>query len=818
MNQLIIYEYVLKAVTLALALWLGLHVNNLSGFMLYLMLPLAGLLTSIMLGARNKRRVSSQNPSKPNLLVRIVCSTLERPFPNIFCFLMGFTIVSGCLSLWLQSIRFWHVLIDIAIGGLIGWTQFAFLQHIRLPAWSKLTAVIIVAASIGLCLHWTGKLTGQPEPSLWSGLAMLLCTPALFVMVSIGHSDETEWELSLVGLVFGLALWLALPETVRILAVVLPILLLVLYIKQYLPTWLAFKHTLCGLSSLNDGNPREAILQLRTAMRHAPNYREAQSVLWQVHRQIQPKELQQQPQLLALLDFELCLQRVRSLLLQSNAPSADQLQEALQLLTLILDQRPHWQPIVYYWRAVAHTHAGELAKAGDELQSLLAETNYSQEQLQARDQIHLLAWQLALRLHPQLRQRVGEPLLQQGLRMAAIAVVEQALAKQVDDPIALDLKQCLYADLTESEYLQSLNASELGQVQHFDHVYCFALGKEALQDPLRWRDGVRWLKIAAQGQPKSAPAIYRQIAQAAAANSDHELAAKARDAVIDWGRRIGPDQLTETARDAYFQTVKQEADQVYQQGRWDDALRYYQLYAAHAASGAETMRLITELYEKQGDVPHALVSNAQCMIYDAEHPLHRERQDKYYYSLTPALYHQNESLLKAAFDVAYCINKARELLDHRQSGPEQVDWALHLAELAGAVVPTSVSAHVLAGRARLRRGETDQAKALLEFARQTVEGQWTKYDHEDDWFLAHRLLGDLYLEQGMPAQAVACFAVYRRATQSGAATVYKMGQAYEQLDDVKKAIACYEHVGIYDNPLAADARNAISRLKSRRAN
>ena len=62
--------------------------------------------------------------------------------------------------------------------------------------------------------------------------------------------------------------------------------------------------------------------------------------------------------------------------------------------------------------------------------------------------------------------------------------------------------------------------------------------------------------------------------------------------------------------------------------------------------------------------------------------------------------------------------------------------------------------------------------------------------------------------------AVPCFLDFRKFPKSGARTLFKLGQAYEQLGDRARAVRCYQQVTAYDgNPLAPDAYEAINRLQ-----
>ena len=83
---------------------------------------------------------------------------------------------------------------------------------------------------------------------------------------------------------------------------------------------------------------------------------------------------------------------------------------------------------------------------------------------------------------------------------------------------------------------------------------------------------------------------------------------------------------------------------------------------------------------------------------------------------------------------------------------------------------------------------------------------------EAEYRLAHRLLGDLYLET-KPAEAIPCFLEYRKCSRAGADTMYKLGRAYESLGDKPRARRCYEEVTTFpDHPLYYDARSGLDRL------
>src|SRR5262249_22700515 len=146
------------------------------------------------------------------------------------------------------------------------------------------------------------------------------------------------------------------------------------------------------------------------------------------------------------------------------------------------------------------------------------------------------------------------------------------------------------------------------------------------------------------------------------------------------------------------------------------------------------------------------------------------------------------------------------ILDHRDSDFDALEWAQHLLELAFVLQPESLAGRVLLARARLRRGERDSAVELLETVFEPKPESFASADDEDGWYQSAGLLGDLYLrELDQPDRAIACFTAYRKSSKSGADTLYKLGEAYEQQGDTARAAKCYEQVTAYEqHPLAPD--------------
>jgi predicted Zn-dependent protease len=141
--------------------------------------------------------------------------------------------------------------------------------------------------------------------------------------------------------------------------------------------------------------------------------------------------------------------------------------------------------------------------------------------------------------------------------------------------------------------------------------------------------------------------------------------------------------------------------------------------------------------------------------------------------------------------------------------------AHHLTQLALVVKPESLAAKVLLARALLRFGERDQAVTLLEAVHSPRPEKFASGEDEEAWFLGCQLLGDLYMELGRADLAVPCYLAFRKSSKSGARTLFKLGQAYEQLGDRPRAAKAYHQVTAYEgNPLAPDAYEALQRLQT----
>jgi tetratricopeptide (TPR) repeat protein len=281
------------------------------------------------------------------------------------------------------------------------------------------------------------------------------------------------------------------------------------------------------------------------------------------------------------------------------------------------------------------------------------------------------------------------------------------------------------------------------------------------------------------------------------------------------GIALGPKSLPDDERHTYFAIVKRLGEDAVARQDFDAAVANYQLYTAYDRAGVESYRTLADLHEQRGDALAALRATEQALLYAGKDRDLLDRRDKYYYSIPPETLRAASESLRSAVDGRYCLTKARQILDHRDADLDALEWAQHLLELAFVLEPESIPARVLLARARLRRGERNEAVALLESVFEPKPEAFATSDDEEAWYLAARLLGDLYLrELEQPERAVACFTAYRKCSKSGADTLYKLGEAYEQLGEQARAARFYEQVTAYDNhPLAPDARDALRRVQ-----
>jgi tetratricopeptide (TPR) repeat protein len=798
-------EYILKGVFLGLLLFAALSAQAPADSIHVGLWLVGGLVAGLVVAAVLKIRQGFRPSGRP--LSFLLFLLLESPTLVYAGSLLGLAV--GAFTLQARDDN--NLLMGTIGGGAALGLGLAGLRMVRDPKQRLVIglagAAVLVGAGIAT-LEYFPELLPEQTTQRTLGIFLLLGLPFFYLLTFVGEAEESEVEVAAWCAALAFGIWLIkLTPTMPLLGVALPVALYFVYSWRVLPGLRVFKHTLRGLSYARLGRYRPALSALRRAVQLDPDNRLARESLWEVHRDLDVSRIANDPELRGLIDPYLCFDRAGVLL--NDRPSEAQRAEAMHLLDLVAGQVPALAPQVTYWRAVADTHSGQFDRVTQELTRLLDASAWPDDDASRRS-ILLPAWQLALTLHPELNRRVGTvELTKPGRRLEAIAAVERVLAETPEDAEAWKLKRLLYHELTESDY-------DAGPVAEFDHSYAHQLGLALVGDLGRWRRGVEYLRIAARGLPQGAPSIYTQIGQALERAGDGDAARQALEEGKRAGITVGPKTLPDDERPVYFALVKRLAEDAVARGDLRAAVENYQLYTQYERSGRETLRTLADLHEQLGDALAAMRVNEQALLYNAKDRDLLERRDKYYYSVMPDQLRQAPETIRQAVDVGYCVQKAGTLLGGRDLDYDLLDWAQHLAELVLVLKPDSIAGRVLLGRAKLRRGERDEAVAMLESVRSPKPETFDTAEDQEAWFLTCRLLGDLYLrELDRPDLAVDCFTAYRTSSKSGADTLFKLGEAYERLGERKRAAKFYEQVTAYDNhPLAPDAQDALRRVKA----
>ncbi|MFO0845770.1 MAG: hypothetical protein U0797_25860 [Gemmataceae bacterium] len=826
-------EYLLKGIYLGLALFAALLLAAIppsdeagpalqSGLLRVNLATLAGLAASLLVAACLRFRDAVR--AKGRFLAFLLFLLLESP-TLVYVGILGGAFVGVYLLRGLSPVgqqpALDQLFVPVIGGAALAGLAFGWVRQLRDRTTRLLLILALAGGLVAAGLSWLGladvKLFGTAakytleNPTAFAA-QILLSLPFFYLLTFSGQEEESEVEIGVMSGLLGLGLTILAGPNRQFasLTFLLPVVLYFVYTLRVLPGLRVLKHAFRGFSYARVGRHRRALLAFRRALQLDPANRLARDGFWEVHRSLDFDQLAKDPQTLALVDLDLCLDRAGSLLLSRPTPA--QLAEAERLLELVVKLDPGRRPAVWYWHAVAQTHAGRLDEAAHNLDQVLDHAHFGEDN-PVRRAVLFSAWHLALQLHDGLRQRVGLPQLgHAGRRMEAIQAVERQLATNPEDPTAISMKKELYADLTESEYTAGAGGADLA-APYVDHAYLQHLGLGLINDDARWPRGGEYLRLAARGLPDLGPSLFVQIAQAQQragrfdeARHNYELAKRA-------GQGVGWGNLEESQKQAYFSTVKYLADEALARGDVEAAIENYRLYTESERSGLETLRTLAGLYERKGDALAAARATDQALQYNARDPDLLDRKDRYYYSVAPEDLQRRLEHFGPGFDVSYCLQKARQIVD-KYTDADWLDVAHHLARLALVVKPDALAAKLLYGRILLRLGERDRAVGLLEEVRGPQRPErFASGEDEEAWYQASQLLGDLYAELGRADLAVPCLLDFRKSSKSGAKTLYKLAQAYEAIGDRPRAKKCYEQVTAYEgNPLTSDARDALARL------
>jgi tetratricopeptide (TPR) repeat protein len=706
-------------------------------------------------------------------------------------------------------------LIVLSLGGAILGYGFGLIRDVRDSRYRLALGLGVGAAVIVLINTYLQEFDGGLfliEGSLQRRMLayqILLGLPFYYLLCFAGVTEESEAEIAGLCTMLGLAIYLLkFPNNMPAIGLILPGGFYLGYVVYVLPGLRVFKHTLRGFIYMQVGKLRPALLSFRRALELDPRNSLAHQGMDHLHTTIDIESVDAAT--LALLDPLRCSNRLRLLL--SRRPTPDEMTKVHHLLNLLERIWPRLIAQALYFRAVAAVHAGEIDRACEMLNDLVNPEGWFPND-DARNSILFDAWQLVLLVHPVLKMHVGEPQLEQpGRRIEAIAAVERQLAVQPNEPGILELRKVLYENLTEREYFDA--ATEAPPVD-FGHAYAEELGMALIASPEQWRRGAQFLRMAANGLPLRRPVIFNQLSEAYAKAGEPQQATRYLQLLRDSGLEIALPNLPAEHRKIYYTAVRRLADDAASRGETDEAIFNYSLATNDPDSGVPTLRALAEQFENKKDVFNALRVTEKGLLYDGREADLLKKKDRYYYSLTAmelAARAKEDDNVRKYFDVAYCIKKAKSVLDDKGADLDLLDWADHLVSLALVMQPKNLSALALQARLKLRRGDRQEGLRILEDVR---EMKPSGTEESEAWYYVQKQLGKLYLDELDRADlAIPCFLEYKNHMGSGADTLYDLGRAYEAGGDRANAIKYYNQVTAYEqHPLRWDAEAAVRRLK-----
>lgn len=644
-------------------------------------------------------------------------------------------------------------------------------------------------------------------------LYLLAGLPFFALLVVCGESEESEAEAAALFAGLGIGLYLLkleskLPEQFDKLVFLAPLLLYVGYATNVLPRSRVFKHTLRGYAHLSVGRPGLSLAHFARALQLDRRNELAAAGLARLVRTADLAALDADTQ--ALLPVGFCLDLAEDSLVR-RTPTAKERADAARLLDVAERQRPALAPRVAYLRAVLHTHAGDYDAAAATLSGLLDPGGVLAEpdRAAARSLIAYPAWDLALRLHPELRSRMGEnEVAKPGRRIDALRAVEKHLTAFPEDPAGVELKRGLYAGLTEPELVAANAPPDL----NYDYVEQLGQSLLGASDPADADRGMSFLRMAGRGLPARAPVLFKQLADVAHARGHADEATGYLGQVKRAGLETGPDKLPADGKAAYLSAVRTLAAGAEARGDYRTAVDDYRLAVEAGEVTPDTLRRLADLYARAGDPLNAALVAERGLLYAKADPDLLAKKESYYYSIPIERAAAVRAQIAPWFDAAHCVTTAGRVADQKEADSDALDYGLHLARLARAVKPDSQAAMLAEARLLLRSGDRDGGLKLLEDLREQPRGRG---EDEDAWFVGTRILGEMYLDElGRPDLAVGCFHDYRDYARSGADTLYLLGRAHEAAGNIPAAIRAFDAVAAFtSHPRYTDALEAARRLR-----
>jgi hypothetical protein len=713
-------------------------------------------------------------------------------------------------------------LLYFAVAGLLGGLGFALVRRLR-PGVPRLVTGAVIGAALVCLAFFGGSFLPPFDPEGTSdesiafmrllGALLLVGLPFFYLLTVCGETDETEVEIAALCAALGFGLFCLRPlaqfdGAADKWVFLLPVAVYFFYATRVLPRLRVFKHTIRGYGYLSLGRVRDSLVSFGKALSLDKKNHLASNGLMQLHRKVDVTTLD--PDTVRLLNFDFCMKLATEALVGGGTPTAEKRAMALRLLELVEQYSAPLRPRVDYLKAVALTHGKDFDLAAGYLSQLLDPTHPADPT--HRNAVLFDGWHLALRLHPEIVRRLGPPLLDQpGRRIEAIAAVERQLAKTPEDPATIELRTLVYSGLTESQFLA---AAANGPPPEFNYEYAEQLGLALVDDnaPAQVDRGMAFLRMAGRGLPQRGPWLFTRLAQVAERQNDAEAARGYWEQVKRTGLLAGPHRLAADQKALYFAGLDKLVADAVRRGDFAAAVADQRAILEGGREDVNTLRTLAELHAKNGDPLNALLITSRALLLAKTDPDLLAKKDSYYYSVDVERIRQVKDKIAPWFDVEYCLTKARKVADSKEPDLDTLDYGLHLAKLARVLKPESHACMVSEARLLLRKGERDAGVSLLEDVRETEKGSG---DEEDAWYLATRLLGDLYLnELKRPDLAVLAYSAYRSYHKSGAETLYQLALAQEAAGNAPAALKCFEAVtGYKEHPRYWDATESVRRLK-----
>lgn len=799
-------EYLLKGLYLGLACQAALSVQSFRDVAIVVSGTLAAPLLVIIVALMRRR---SGVAAKGDTFAKIILGLIDHPF----LIHAGIPIGAAASFIYLG----WslpYTLLAAAIGLSIGAGIYA-LVALRKRVLRRGAMTVALLAVLGLVILAVSSGRFAPAGSGGVVAVSLACSAlVLYLLTFSGRSEETELDIGMICLLLSLALGsVDTAPTIRSIVLLGPVGLYVVYCERIRKQFVVFKHVVRGMDQERRGNWRDALIAYRLALKTDPKSELATAGSWRVHRQIDPTQIVGQDDLISLIDPDACLVRATALI-RSNQPSKENLSEAQQLLEIVDRREPdrHWTIELRRIDALLAENRVEDARLRAKAVSLVDPRSLSELPAVEVESLFQL-WTNLLR-QPELLS-VGTALLEEEQAVFdVIAVVEERLSREPNDPSARDYKPFLYRKVDRASFDRFRQRWGGEALARFDFRYCRDVAMEVAGESPALAIELCW--IAREGLADEQLSLLFRIAQIKQSLDPEQAFALYRQ-IRDEARAKGLSSLSRNEREALDESVKRLALDAEEKGNTSEAITNWEVFATSDRSGVNTRRRLQSLYESIGDRLNAIRNLQAALAYDLpdkEAKTLRAEKSELYTAITPDELRPRLSEVERFFDFDYCYRRAFELFEAKGTD-EEVMHFIELAEQGGAKQLRLVN--FLLGRLHLRRSDDRAAALCFEQTAAEPPKQFRNDEEKKAYFRACRTLGELYVERlGEPEKGIKYLSIFKETPESGADTLYLLGKAYEGAGQWKSARKWYDMVLVYpSHPRAAAARDALNRLSAK---